>query len=49
MAALKQGNVHYYENMEGGHGGAADSKQSAFMMALEYDFLFNTLKANVGK
>jgi prolyl oligopeptidase len=43
----KVGNVYYYENMEGGHGGAADSKQSAFMMALEYDFLWNKLAENV--
>jgi len=35
--------VYYYENMEGGHGGAADSGQMSFMMALEYDFLFNAL------
>jgi len=26
--------VYYYENIEGGHGGAADAKQSAFMTAL---------------
>lgn len=36
--------VYYYENMEGGHGGAADSKQQAFMGVLAYDFLWNTLK-----
>ena len=35
--------VYYYENMEGGHGGAADSKQSAFMTTLAYDFMYNTL------
>jgi prolyl oligopeptidase len=36
--------VLYYENIEGGHGGAADNKQSAFMMALAYTFLWNELK-----
>jgi len=35
--------VYYYENIEGGHGGAADSKQSAFMTALAYDFMWDTL------
>lgn len=32
-------NVLYYENIEGGHGGAADNKQAAFMSALAYTFL----------
>ena len=32
----------YYENIEGGHGGAADAKQSAFMTALAYDFMWDT-------
>jgi len=35
--------VLYYENIEGGHGGAADNKQMAFMKALEYSFLLKTL------
>lgn len=35
--------VYYYENIEGGHGGAADAKQSAFMTALAYDFMWDTL------
>ncbi|GAX24904.1 prolyl oligopeptidase [Fistulifera solaris] len=38
--------VYYYENIEGGHGGAADAKQSAFMTALAYDFMFDTLSKN---
>jgi prolyl oligopeptidase len=38
--------VYYYENIEGGHGGAADAKQSAFMTALAYDFMFDTLTGN---
>ena len=35
--------LYYYENIEGGHGGAADAKQSAFMTALAYDFMWDTL------
>lgn len=35
--------VYYYENIEGGHGGAADAKQSAFMTSLAYDFMWDTL------
>jgi prolyl oligopeptidase len=33
----------YWENIEGGHGGAADNAQRARMMALEYGFLWQTL------
>ncbi len=36
--------VLYYENIEGGHGGAANNKQAAFMSALAYTFLLNELK-----
>jgi prolyl oligopeptidase len=36
--------VVYYENVEGGHGGAADNKQRAFMWALAYTFLWKQLK-----
>lgn len=35
--------VTYYENMEGGHAGAADNTQRAFMSALEYQFLRKNL------
>ena len=35
--------VTYYENIEGGHGGAADNAQSAFMWALVYEFLWREL------
>ncbi|GAA1482255.1 prolyl oligopeptidase family serine peptidase [Gordonia sinesedis] len=35
--------VSYYENIEGGHGGAADNKQAAFKSALAYEFLWRTL------
>ena len=41
--------VYYYENIEGGHGGAADAKQSAFMNALAYDFMWNTLTSNTSE
>jgi prolyl oligopeptidase len=36
--------VLYYENIEGGHGGAADNKQAAFMRALAYTFLWKQLE-----
>ncbi|MEO6086224.1 MAG: prolyl oligopeptidase family serine peptidase, partial [Umezawaea sp.] len=36
--------VPYHENIEGGHGAAADNEQSAFMWALTYTFLWNTLR-----
>lgn len=45
----KDWKVYYYENIEGGHGGAADAKQSAFMTALAYDFMWDTLTTNVTK
>jgi prolyl oligopeptidase len=35
--------VRYYENIEGGHGGAADNEQLAFKSALSYEFLWNQL------
>ncbi|HLN88142.1 MAG TPA: prolyl oligopeptidase family serine peptidase, partial [Candidatus Limnocylindrales bacterium] len=37
--------VLYYENIEGGHGGAADNKQLAHMSALAYTFLVKELFA----
>jgi len=46
MVALMEAqghNVLYYENIEGGHGGAANNKQSAFMSALAYTFLIKEL------
>ena len=36
--------VWYYENIEGGHGGAADNAQAAFKSALIYEFLHRTLE-----
>jgi prolyl oligopeptidase len=35
--------VLYYERIEGGHGGAANTAQAAFNMALTYEFLLRTL------
>jgi prolyl oligopeptidase len=46
MAArmIEQGHrVLYWENIEGGHGGAADNAQRAQMSALEYTFLWMQL------
>ncbi|MBR0346722.1 MAG: S9 family peptidase [Rudaea sp.] len=36
--------VSLYENIEGGHGAAADNKQAAFMSALGYEYLWNHVK-----
>ncbi|CAJ1497434.1 prolyl oligopeptidase family serine peptidase [[Mycobacterium] holstebronense] len=35
--------VWYYENIEGGHGGAADNAQAAFKSALSFSFLWRML------
>jgi len=46
MVARMQSQGHevlYYENIEGGHGGAANNEQSAYMRALAYTFLWQTL------
>ena len=46
MAALLEDQGHrvwYHENIEGGHGGAADNKQSAFQAALIYEFFTQML------
>ena len=47
MAArmLAQGHeVLYYENIEGGHGGAADNAQRAHLQALEFSYLWKQLR-----
>jgi prolyl oligopeptidase len=47
MAArmLQLGNdVSFYENIEGGHAGAADNQEAAFMTALEIDYLWAHVK-----
>jgi prolyl oligopeptidase len=36
--------VSYYENVEGGHGAAADNEQLAFKWALMLEFLWQKLK-----
>lgn len=36
--------VYYYENIEGGHGGAANNEQASFMTTLAYEFLWDQLK-----
>jgi len=44
-AALEEAGhaVYYYENIEGGHAGAADNAQTAFRSALIYEFLWSML------
>ncbi|NIL78273.1 prolyl oligopeptidase family serine peptidase [Rhodococcus sp. B10] len=37
--------VRYFENIEGGHGGAADNAQMAFKTTLAFQFLWTTLNA----
>lgn len=48
VAALEelQQPVWYYENIEGGHAGAADNAQTAFKCALVFSFLRRTLGVN---
>jgi prolyl oligopeptidase len=41
--------VLYYENVEGGHAGAANSPQRAFMSALAYTFAWKHLAAPSGR
>lgn len=43
MAAMGAGDVHYFENTEGGHGGAADNAQRARLSALAWRFLWEKL------
>lgn len=46
MAALMLAagkDVTYYENIEGGHGGAANNAQAAYMAATHWTFLWNRL------
>lgn len=47
MAARMQEQGHWallYENLEGGHGGAANNRQQAYMNALAYTFLLRELR-----
>jgi prolyl oligopeptidase len=51
MVALlrEQGHdVSYYENIEGGHGAAADNEQRALKWALVFEFLWEKLAAGPG-
>jgi prolyl oligopeptidase len=41
--------VLYYENIEGGHGGAANLKQSAYINALLYAYLHERLSGTAGQ
>ena len=41
--------VLYYENIEGGHGGAADNTQRAHLQALEFSYLWMQLSAPARK
>jgi prolyl oligopeptidase len=45
MALMEQQghDVSYYENIEGGHGGSANNRQSAFMQATAYSYLRDRL------
>lgn len=45
MAKLDEAgkDAYYYENIEGGHGGAANNEQRAYMSALSYEFLWQRL------
>lgn len=47
MVKDKDWQVNYYENIEGGHGGTADAKQSAFLTSLAYDWVWDTLTKNI--
>ncbi len=46
---VKNWPVYYYENIEGGHGGASDSRQEAFMTSLSYDFMWRALMNSLPK
>jgi prolyl oligopeptidase len=35
--------VEYFENIEGGHGAAANNEQLAFRSAIAYEFLWSKL------
>ncbi|WP_246277567.1 prolyl oligopeptidase family serine peptidase [Phytohabitans rumicis] len=50
MAALLRRHgydVSYYENVEGGHGAAADNEQTATIWALAFAFLWRTLSPSI--
>ncbi len=45
VARLREHGYHvgYYENIEGGHGAAADNEQRAFNWALVFEFLWERI------
>jgi prolyl oligopeptidase len=43
MREFGYANAWFYENTEGGHGGAADNRQAAYMNAMTYAFLAREL------
>ena len=43
MQAMGIDNVLYYENSDGGHGGAVDNSHTARLQALIYEFLWKSL------
>jgi prolyl oligopeptidase len=43
MSEFGYANAWFYENTEGGHGGAADNRQAAYMNAMTYAFLAREL------
>jgi prolyl oligopeptidase len=45
MQAMGLPGVFFYENTDGGHGGAVDNSHTAKLQALVYEFLWNTLAA----
>ena len=44
MLKLGMSNCYLYENTEGGHANAADNTQRSFMSALEFSFLWKSLR-----
>jgi len=43
LAEMNVPGIYYFENIEGGHGGAADNKQRAYVQTLTFQFLWNTI------
>ena len=49
LVEMGKTSTFYYENVEGGHGGAADPKQQAFMLCVYYEFVKRTVGAALAK
>ncbi len=43
MKSMNIPNLHYYENIDGGHAGAANNKETAFKVALKYTLMADVL------